>query len=406
LGLAETPVQIILLIAVPNRSAIGEDTKMLSRPPGTIIQVIKFFCTASALAATINTTADDGQHSTNAGAKRYTQRTLVSDVGAPPVNSDPNLINGWGVAFNANGVVWVAANGTAKSTLYDGSGKPQALVVSMANDRAPTGIVFSGSQDFQVGGNPSRFIFATEDGTIEAWAPPPPPGAAPTVTTTVADKSKLGANYKGLALGANGKEHLLYAADFRHARVDVFDSKFQPAKLAGTFDDPKLPAGFAPFGIQAINGDIVVTYAKQGDKGKDDVAGAGNGYVDIFDANGQLLRRFAARGALNSPWGIALAPTSFGRFGGRLLVGNFGDGHISAFDLASGEFKGQLRDERGEVLVVPGLWGLAFGNGVRDQSVDTLFFAAGPDDESHGAYGRIDPALSSSDDPSDNGDRH
>jgi uncharacterized protein (TIGR03118 family) len=327
-------------------------------------------------------------------AGRYSQHNLVSDGSLPADHTDKNLVNAWGVAFNPNSVVWVAAAGSGKSTLYDGDGQPQSLIVDMAGGHAPTGIVFNGSQDFIAGGNASRFIFATEDGTIEAWAPPPPPGSPPTVTLTVVDNSKQGANYKGLALSGNGTGHFLYATDFRNARIDVFDAHFKATKLDGAFADPRVPGGYAPFGIQALNGDIYVTYAKQDAEGHDDVHGPGNGYVNVFDPNGHLLKRIATRGVLNSPWGLTIAPASFGQFGGRLLVGNFGDGRLSAFDLGTGKLKGTLRDDHGKPLAIEGLWGLAFGNGVRGQAVDTLFFAAGPEDETHGLYGRIDPIAS------------
>lgn len=197
--------------------------------------------------------------------------------------------------------------------------------------------------------------------------------------------------HKGLALGADGSGNLLYAADFHNNRIDVFDSAFKPVTLpAGAFHDPDLPAGFAPFGIQAINGNIYVAYARQDPEKKDEVAGAGQGYVDVFDPNGQLIRRFASNGQLNAPWGMALAPAGFGEFGNRLLIGNFGDGTINAYDLASGDFAGTLKDAGQKPIQISGLWGIAFGSGFAGQPVNTLFFAAGPGDEQHGLYGRID----------------
>jgi uncharacterized protein (TIGR03118 family) len=200
-----------------------------------------------------------------------------------------------------------------------------------------------------------------------------------------------GAQYKGLALSAGGNGQLLYATDFHNGKIDVWNSSFAPVTLpAGAFSDPKIPAGFAPFGIQAINGNLYVTYAKQDADRHDDVAGKGLGYVDVFDPNGQLLDRFVSKGPLNAPWGLALAPAGFGEFSNTLLVGNFGDGRINAFDLVSGKHLGALKGADGKALAIDGLWGLAFGNGLNDQPVNTLFFTSGPDDEEHGLYGRID----------------
>jgi uncharacterized protein (TIGR03118 family) len=170
----------------------------------------------------------------------------------------------------------------------------------------------------------------------------------------------------------------------------VYDSNFKPAYLTGTFHDPQLPAGYAPFGIQAVNGDLYVTFARQDEERMDDVPGRGFGFIDVFDPDGHLLRRLVSGGALDAPWGIALAPASFGRFSNRLLVGNFGDGLINAYDPATGKWLGRLKAPQGKAIHVDGLWGIAFGNGLNDQPVDTLFFAAGPDDENHGLYGRID----------------
>ncbi|MGZ8291686.1 MAG: TIGR03118 family protein [Telluria sp.] len=332
----------------------------------------------------------------------YEVRKLVANVAALGAeNLDPNLVNAWGVAFNPFGFVWVSAEGTGRSTLYDGDGHPQSLVVTIpppagsASPGAPAGIVFYGGGGFVVSNGsssgPSRFIFAGEDGVISGWAP----NVDFTNAIRVVDNSASGAIYKGLALGAGGSGALLYATDFRNARVDVFDATFQPASLPGKpFHDPHLPHGFAPFGIQAINGDIYVSYAKQ-DKDKDtfhEAPGRGLGLVTVFSPTGEYVRRLITRGALNAPWGMALAPASFGKFGNRLLVANFGDGAINAYDVANGRFAGRLRGTDREPLRIDGLWGLAFGNGVNNQPLNTLFFTAGPNDEKHGLYGRIDVA--------------
>ena len=325
----------------------------------------------------------------------YEQHNLVSDGFISADHTDANLVNAWGVAFNPNGPVWVANNGSGTSTLYDGDGNIIPLVVQIpgpitsADPGSPTGIVFNTSTNFKVtqgtASETSAFIFATEQGTIAAWSPK----IDLTHAMTVADSSAQNAIYKGLALSAGGNGNLLYATDFHNNKIDVFDSTFKPTTVLGKFSDPLIPAGFAPFGIQAIGGDIYVTYAKQDADKHDDVHGQGLGFVDVFDPNGFLLRRIAARGPLNAPWGLALAPAGFGRFSNCLLVGNFGDGRINAYDLVSGRFVGQLRGQDHRPLEIEGLWGLAFGNGFAAQSVNTLYFTAGPGDEAHGLYGRI-----------------
>ena len=325
----------------------------------------------------------------------YHQRNLVADTAAAQAgNIDPNLVNAWGVAFNPFGFVWVADNHSGKSTLYDGDGHPQALVVTIPGAApgatgSPTGIVFYGGPGFIVRRGtataPARFIFASEDGGIAAWAPQVDPTNAIRLVSTPT------AVYKGLALSATGTGALLYATDFHNNRVDVFDTNFARVNLPGQpFRDPHLPGGYAPFGIQAIHGDLYVTYAKQDADAEDDVPGPGNGFVSVFAPNGEFLRRFATRGVLNAPWGIALAPASFGEFANRLLVGNFGDGSINAFDLDSGRFVGKLRGKNHKPIAIDGLWGIGFGNGLFNQPTNTLFFAAGPNDENNGLYGRLD----------------
>jgi uncharacterized protein (TIGR03118 family) len=329
-------------------------------------------------------------------AGTYTIHNLVSDGSVAADHVDPDLINPWGIAFNPNAVVWIADNGTGLATLYDGAGVKQSLVVTIPAPpgggvhSSPTGIVFSGGSDFVVtsgsASGPSRFIFATEDGTIAGWAPT----VNPTEAITTVNRSSAHAIYKGLALAGNNSDHLLYATDFHNGRIDVFDSSFHPKTLPGSFADPNLPAGYAPFGIQNILGNLYVTYAKQDADKEDDVHGAGLGFVNLFDANGRLIRRFTSRAVLNAPWGVALAPANFGRFRNTVLVGNFGDGRINAYDLRTSVFIGQLPGSNNRPLTIDGLWGLAFGNGVLGQPTNALFFTAGPDDESHGLYGRID----------------
>jgi uncharacterized protein (TIGR03118 family) len=338
-----------------------------------------------------------------ADSGRYQQRNLVSDGFIAADHVDPHLVNAWGVAFNPFGFVWVADADGNVSTLYDGDGNINPLVVQIPSPTTstggnPTGIVFNGSSGFVVtngtASGASRFLFATENGVIAGWAP----NVDLTHAMRAVDNSAGGAIYKGLALSAGGSGQLLYASDFFNARVDVFDSSFQPVTLpAGAFTDPRLPVGYAPFGIQAIGGDIYVTYAKQNADRDEEVTGQGLGFVDVYDPNGRLLRRVASRGQLNAPWGLALAPAGFGGFGGALLVGNFGDGHINGYDPVVGGSLGSLRGVDGKPVEIDGLWGLAFGNGLLHQPVDTLFFAAGPDDEEHGLYGRLDPIAGSDD---------
>jgi uncharacterized protein (TIGR03118 family) len=286
--------------------------------------------------------------------------------------------------------------------LYDGNGtfspQPDRLVVTVPGPGGspgnPTGIVYSGGMDFVVTNGttsaPARFIFATEQGTIAGWAPQVDVANAIQVhpkNNAVADDV-----YTGLALSGDGTTHLLYACDFKHQEIDVFDGNFELVHVAGGFVDPNLPKTYSPFGIQAIGGDLYVTYAKQEEPGGgEEQPGPHKGFVNVFDPTGHLLYRVASRGTLNAPWGIALAPPSFGRFGGALLVGNLGDGTINAFSpRPGGRFLGRLRDANGELIHIDGLWGIQFGNGVLAQKTNSLFFAAGPNDEADGAYGVID----------------
>ena len=359
------------------------------------------------LSVVLLATAASGGAGPAAGASFYTVHNLVSDGFVPNTTPDPNLKNGWGIAFSPStspttgSPAWVANNHTGTSTLYNGDGTIVPLVVTIpapgaASGGAPTGIVANtgAATDFVFiqGGSSGRatFIFATEDGTIVAWSGAisgtqaaivyPPSGVTPT------------AIYKGLAIASVGTKTYLYASDFHNGKIDVFDSGFMPATLTGNFTDPKLPSGYGPFGIQNINGQIYVAYAKQDADAEDEIAGQGRGIVDEFTADGQFVRRFAQHGQLNAPWGIALAPANFGCFSNALLVGNFGDGRINAFDLVSGELLGPLRGQNNKRIVVDGLWGIAFGNGnlTRSQPQNVLFFAAGPNDEQDGLYGRIE----------------
>jgi uncharacterized protein (TIGR03118 family) len=311
-------------------------------------------------------------------------------------NADPHLVNAWGIAFNPQGFVWVADNGTSTSTLYDGNGVPQSLVVAIppgtAGSAGPTGIVFNAAAAFSVTqagvSGTSAFIFASEAGTISAWSPT----VNPTNAVLVVDGGAQGKVYKGLATSTQGGAPRLYATDFHNGVVDVFDGNFAPVVNAGAFTDATLPAGYAPFGIQAIGNQILVSYAKQDALAHDEVTGAGIGAVDVFDTAGNLTTRLIAPGGkLNAPWGMTMAPaTGFGPFSGDLLVGNFGDGTINAFNPTTGALVGTLVDGNGTTVAISGLWGLAFGNGINAQPTTTLFYAAGPAGGSDGVYGRID----------------
>jgi uncharacterized protein (TIGR03118 family) len=327
-------------------------------------------------------------------ATTFMTSSLVSDGAMAAANTDANLVNAWGIAFNPTGFVWVANNHTNTATLYDGNGVPQSLVVSIppgaAGDAGPTGIVFNGAPDFKVTQNGTTgvaaFIFASEAGTIAAWAPT----VNRTNAVTMFDGGPNGPIYKGLALANFAGANYLYAADFRSNKIDVFNSSFAKVTLPGGFSDPSLPAGFAPFGIQAIGNRIYVAYAQQATTGPDEVAGAGLGALDVFDTSGVLIKQLTVGGPLNAPWGMAMAPANFGSFSNALLVGNFGDGKINAYDPTSGQLMGTLSTPDGAPIVIDGLWGIAFGNGINSQPANTLFFAAGPADETHGQYGRID----------------
>jgi uncharacterized protein (TIGR03118 family) len=323
----------------------------------------------------------------------FVQKNLDSNIEGRASVTDPNLTNAWGLAFAPGSPFWVNANHSGVATLYRGDGSIVPLVVTIppppgsqtGTVAAPTGMIWNPTSAFLVPGSKfaAVFIFDTEDGTISAWNP----NVDATNAVIAVDNSSTGAVYKGLAFGTNINGNNIYATNFRGGKIEVFDNTFSPAKTDGQFEDRHIPAGFAPFGIQNIDGDLWVTYAKQDADKMDDVGGPGSGFVDVFDTDGHLLRRFAEHGVLNSPWGLARAPYGFGQFSGDILVGNFKDGKINAFD-SRGNFRGALKKPNGGAISIDGLWALEFGGGAKS-SPEWLFFTAGPNDETNGVFGVI-----------------
>jgi uncharacterized protein (TIGR03118 family) len=391
------------------------------------MSVISRYLTAGAIiaASALGVTAaiaDDGEfrgrhHNT------YAVTPLVSDVSGSAAVQDPVLQNAWGVAFSpAGSPFWVNDNATGCSTLYGGDGSIVPLQVSIplpgniipsnschpidpknppkVAPAAPSGIVWNPSTAFLVPGTkiPAVFIFATEDGTLSAWAGGlnPADNAVLAIDNSASPNAANGAVYKGLVVGVNAKGVFLFATNFRAGTIDVFgptgsNGMFTPATTDGNFKDPGIPAGYAPFGIANIDGDLFVTYAQQNAQKHDDVAGEGHGFVDVFDTDGHLLRRLVSRGPLDSPWGVARASYAFGRFSGNILVGNFGNGRINVFD-EDGRFIDELDGADGKTLVIDRLWTLILGGGSKSKS-DTLYFTAGPAGETHGLFGTITPVV-------------
>ena len=364
------------------------------------------------LAVAAPSIAAPGDKPDNTNSYQVTHLVSLSDAKGGTITDahhrDDNLQNGWGVAFNPTGPVWVSDNGTGVSTLYDGDGlpfvpqnSPVPLVVRIpaasgnkADTGTPTGIAFNASNDFVVPTTPSppvsgpaRFLWVSEDGAISGWAPNVDVNNAQTALVA-------NAVYKGIAIAGDGSSghFMLYAADFIGQKIDVYDSTFTLVTRlpAGAFVDPKIPKDYGPFNIMNIQGNLYVAYAKTQPGSHDEAHGPGLGFVDVFDADGNLLMRLDGKKKFNAPWGMAIAPQGFGKFSNDVLVGNFGDGTINAFDPHDGHFDGQLKTPDGKTLVIDGLWGIAFGNGIMKQETDTLFFAAGPSDEGDGLYGRID----------------
>jgi uncharacterized protein (TIGR03118 family) len=384
-------------------------------PPAAII--------AFAVSGVTAVRADDDD--SNGRRNAYVVTNLVSDLPKTAAVQDPVLQNSWGVAFSpAASPFWISDNATGCSTLYNGDGTVLSLQVKIPlpggggipdtackphdpkkpSPAAPTGMVWNPTTNpntaFLVPGTklPASFIWATEDGTISSWTGGLTPASVANNAVLAVDNSP-GAVYKGLVFGTNPNGVFLFAANFRAGTIDVFAPNkdasgiglfFKSVTTTEGFVDSKIPAGYAPFGIENIDGDLFVTYAKQDADKHDDVSGSGTGFIDVFDTDGRLVRHFASRGPLNSPWGMTRASQDFGRFSGDVLVGNFGNGQINAFD-SDGNFLGALRDSKGKPIVIDGLWKLTLGGGAKSSS-DTLYFTAGPNDETDGLFGTITPA--------------
>jgi uncharacterized protein (TIGR03118 family) len=327
--------------------------------------------------------------------QHYKQTNLISDT-----TKDPNLVNGWGMSRGTTTPWWISDNGTGKTTLYSGAGSIVPLVVTIPSGDpsknptgTPTGQVYNGTSDFELAPKaPALFIFATEDGTISAWN-----GGAGT-TAVIKVNTKGASSFKGLAMATisdlNGGAiaNFLYAADFKKNKIRVYDKYFHPISLGGSaFRDDHVRSGFAPFNIQNIGGNLYVAYAKQDAERHDEVAGQGLGYVDVYTPWGHLINRLEHGWFLNAPWGMAQAPSDFGAYSHDILVGQFGSGKIAVFDPVTGKYKGHLNDANNNPIVIDGLWSIAFGSGGTSGPANSLFFAAGPDDESHGLFGNITP---------------
>jgi uncharacterized protein (TIGR03118 family) len=385
--------------AIPPRSAGGAT----ARRRGLLALV-----SAAAMAGLVGATTPVAAASPPAHhATGFRQVNLVSDQPGVAPLTDPDLVNAWGLSASPGtdaapgSPLWVSDNGTDKATLYAGASATTvtkaALVVDVSSG-APTGQVFNTDatgfvvRDDAGRSGAARFIFVSESGGIDGWNPAvgaSSPGTTSTVTE-VAVRNGANAVYKGLAIATASDGHTyLYAANFRSGRVEAYDDTFTPVELpGGLFVDPRIPAGYAPFNVQELAGKLYVTYAKQDATLRDDVAGQGNGFVDVFSTDGAFVRRLVTHGVLNSPWGLALAPAGFGRLDGALLVGNFGNGRINAFNARTGAYLGQLRQPGGKPIAIDGLWALRFGNGNAAKTTE-LLFSAGPDGESHGLLGKI-----------------
>jgi uncharacterized protein (TIGR03118 family) len=342
----------------------------------------------------LSTAIAAGVPAAEAAPTAYLATDLVSDqTGVAPL-VDTHLVNAGGIAVGPSSPFWVSSERADLSVLYRGDvGSPPSPIVKVPLEVSilggqPTGVVFNSTQDFVVsfGGSsgPALFIFASLSGNVTGWQP-----NVSQTTTEPAYTSTDGGIFTGIALGNDGTGNFLYLADFHNRRIQVLDRNFQLVQLAGTFTDPGLPADYAPFNVAVIGGKLYAAYAEQAPGGQKALTGHHLGYVDVFDLDGHFLKQLVSQGDLDAPWGMALAPLGFGDFGGALLVGNFGDGHINAYDVATGAHLGTLSESSDHPLQIDGLWGLAFGNGANGGNTTTLYYAAGPGDEAHGLFGKI-----------------
>ncbi len=329
-------------------------------------------------------------------ATQFDVTKLVSDLNGA-VAKDFNSHNAWGLAYSAKGPYFVNNNGGGVVTRYNPTNGPLDFAVRIPTPTAtlgglPTGIAYSDSSGFKISSagkiGPSRFISVTEEGLITGWNEKVNRNHA----IIAVNRSGEGAVYTGATLARNNGNLFLYVANFHSKTIEVYNRNFKSVKLSGSFVDPKVPARFAPFNIQKLGDRLFVTYAKQDATYTGQVSGAGNGFVAVFNTNGRLIKHLASRGTLNTPWGVALAPSNFGTFSNNLLVSNFGDGKISAFNATTGKFVGKLTAGDGSDVAIDGLWGLSFGNGHLAGASDTLFFTAGPNHEGDGLFGSIAPA--------------
>lgn len=355
--------------------------------------------TAIVLAVTISLLAAP------AFAQHYTRTDLTADVSATSPtapNLDANLVNAWGLSRSSGSPWWISDNGTGLSTLYNGGGVPQSLVVTIplpagaSGNAAPTGTAFNFTSAFQVGaGAKAIFLFVTEDGTISGWNPTV--DATHAVIEVPKNGQKPTAIYKGVAIAMTSRGPRLYATDFVSGRVQVYDGTFQRVHTEEwAFRDPRLPRDFVPFNIQNIGGNLLVTFASRQKGSHDEDHGPGLGAAAIFDTDGRLLMRFERGNWFNAPWGVVEAPADFGAFAHRILIGNFGDGTIQAFNAVTGKHEGALLDNTGKMLTIDGLWALSFGNDAAAGAALKLYFTAGPNDEGDGLLGNITPVGSES----------
>jgi uncharacterized protein (TIGR03118 family) len=350
----------------------------------------------AAVNANLAPTSGDKPHQAE---NSFAQKNLVSDGFVPAAHIDPNLINPWGVAITRRGPFFVADNGMGVATSYNRVGIPRTIAghpaIAIATPpgqttpASPTGEVFNSGRtgfDISSGGKtaPSVLIFVTEDGTISGWNRAVNSGNS--ILAVDNSMGGAGAVYKGAAIGRTANGPLLYVANFRNGTVDVFDQHF---KQVNSFTDPNVPQGYAPFNVAVLDDHLFVTFALQDADKHDDVAGPGHGFVDEFSLGGQLLQRVVSGGVLNSPWGLAIAPPKFGEFSNDLLIGNFGDGTINAFNPANDHFVGTLDNAQGAPIVIGDLWSITPGGGGKGGSTNKIYFTAGVQGEAHGLFGSL-----------------